>query len=268
MKYLDNLTISDIQARCSDASYERGEQYYNLVEHRLRLPDGLEARVSGSSVYRITIHEAKQGLITMCSCPYNWGGDCKHIVATLLNWIRQPERFITTEDLKTALNKRKKADLVALLDDICRIYPHLVDEFGLLTSTADYDPELAIQQIFSDLEPPGEIDDAEALARMDAVARQADRLADQGQGEIAREAYYLLTLYCKDFCEEYGSGEIFPDSIPYDFAVAYQNLALQQLDNHTHIIEQEMRKLLSGDWAPEILGIEDAIHEVWKALGM
>lgn len=28
-----------------------------------------------------------------CTCPYDWGGACKHVVALLLTYIHQPEAF-------------------------------------------------------------------------------------------------------------------------------------------------------------------------------
>jgi len=85
----------------------------------------------------------------------------------------------------------------------------------------------------------------EAVARMETVARQAD---------------------CVHFCEAYGAHDIFPLNIPYDFAVAYQALALAQIDDHTKAIEGEVQKMLRGEWVPEILGIEEPLMEVLGAL--
>lgn len=56
--------------------------------------------------------------------------------------------------------------------------------------------------------------------------------------------------------------------IPYDFAVAYRDLALEQLEEHGNAIETEVRDLLSGGWAPEMLGIDDPLMKVWVALGL
>jgi hypothetical protein len=103
---------------------------------------------------------------------------------------------------------------------------------------------------------------------METVARQAQRLAGRGQGDVARRAYYVLTQNCVDFCQEYGADDIFPLNIPYDFAVAYRDLALSQLEKHTKAIEKEVRRMLKGDWAPEMLGIEEPLLEIWDALGL
>jgi len=106
------------------------------------------------------------------------------------------------------------------------------------------------------------------VARMETVARHAARLARQGQGDVARRAYYALTRRCVRFCEAYGAHDIFPLNIPYDFAVAYRDLALAQLEEHVEAIEAEVREMLRGDWAPEMLGIEEPLMEVCVALGL
>jgi len=40
--------------------------------------------VTGTSDYRVTIRIDKESVESSCTCPYDWGGCCKHIVATLL----------------------------------------------------------------------------------------------------------------------------------------------------------------------------------------
>jgi hypothetical protein len=153
-----------------------------------------------------------------------------------LAWLHEPGSFRVPADFRAALASRSQEELVDLLSDICVVYPHLVDEFGLLGEAADYDPEAVVTDIFAELVPPGSIYEDEAVARMETVARHADRLARQDQGHVARRAYYTLTVHCKNFCEDYGSHEIFPVNIPYDFAAAYRDLALDQLEEHTTAI--------------------------------
>lgn len=169
-------------------------------------------------------------------------------------------------DLQAALTARSKEELVAVLADVCAVYPHLVDEFGLLGEPAEYDPEAVVAEIFADLDPPGGISADEGVARMETVARHAARLARQDQGEVARRAYYALTSHCVGFCEAYGADDIFPSNIPYDFAVAYQDLALAQLEEGAEAIEAEVQDMLQGDWAPEMLGIKEPLMKVWDAL--
>jgi hypothetical protein len=269
-KRLDQLTEADVQARCTEAVLGRGWNYYTsgAIRQRTRLDDGLEAHVAGTHVYRVTVRETSGGLWASCTCPYNWGGDCKHVIATLLAWLHEPESFRAASDIRAALAARSKKELVAILADVCAVYPHLVDEFNLLGEGTEYDPEAVVEDIFAALHPPGEIDIDEGVSRMETVARHAARLARQGQGDVARRAYYVLVRECVSFCEDYGAHDIFPLNIPYDFAAAYQELALGQLEEHTKAIEREVRRMLRGDWAPEMLGVEEALAEVWGALGL
>jgi hypothetical protein len=103
---------------------------------------------------------------------------------------------------------------------------------------------------------------------MENVMRHATRLARENEGEVARRACYALIRRCVGFCEAYGAHDIFPLNIPYDFAVAYRDLALAQLEEHADTIETEVRDMLRGNWAPEMLGIEEPLMEVWAELGL
>jgi len=268
---LTGLSGADIRARCSEASFDRGRRYYTggAVQQRIRSDDGIEAQVAGASMYRVTVKAATSGRFsTYCTCPYDWDGECKHIVATLLAWMNEPESFRTAADLQTALAARSKEALADILADICTIYPHLVDDFGLLGGVIEYDPDAVVDAIFTDMDPPGPIDIDEAVARMEMVARRAERFARQGQGELARRAYYTLTHNCVHFCESYGAHDVFPSHIPYVYAEAYRGLVLEQLGDHANVIEQEVRDMLRGEWAPEFLGVVEALDEVWFELGL
>lgn len=96
----------------------------------------------------------------------------------------------------------------------------------MLGEPSDYDPKAIVDEIFAALEPPGVTSVEEIVSRMETVARQADRLARQGQGDMARRAYYSLTRGCVDFCEAYGAHDLFPPDIPYGYAVTYRDLAI------------------------------------------
>jgi hypothetical protein len=50
--------------------------------------------------------------------------------------------------------------------------------------------------------------------------------------------------------------------------VAYRDLALGQLEEHAEVIESEVRDMLRGDWAPELLGVEEPLMELWIGLGL
>ncbi len=75
--------------------FGRGEQYARsgAVRSLIARGDTLEARVEGSEYepYRVQIGWDAAGITSAtCTCPYDWGGWCKHIVATLLVYLQAP----------------------------------------------------------------------------------------------------------------------------------------------------------------------------------
>ncbi|MFD0463370.1 SWIM zinc finger domain-containing protein [Microvirga aerilata] len=76
--------------------FERGREYWHhgAVSALVRRGDELTAEVEGSESvpYRVTIRLHDGGIAkASCTCPYDWGGCCKHIVATLLAWADDPD---------------------------------------------------------------------------------------------------------------------------------------------------------------------------------
>jgi uncharacterized Zn finger protein len=81
------LGLDKIKELCTKASFERGQRY--LEEGRVKIrevsPSKITAVVAGTSNYRVEVNlEDKKGVFATCTCPYDWEGYCKHIVATLL----------------------------------------------------------------------------------------------------------------------------------------------------------------------------------------
>ncbi len=83
-----NLTEATVRRLATAQSFERGEDYYyrSAVYDIVRRGDTLQTEVEGSQYepYQVTIELDAAGITsTYCSCPYDWGGVCKHIVAVL-----------------------------------------------------------------------------------------------------------------------------------------------------------------------------------------
>jgi len=70
---------------CSEASFERGVGYFEdgRVEIREANPSRVIATVIGTDDYTVEVDLGDE-LSATCDCPYDYGGYCKHIVATLL----------------------------------------------------------------------------------------------------------------------------------------------------------------------------------------
>lgn len=83
---MDYPTREEIRGLCTEQSFERGVNYH----HRGRIQeldiDGEEIRatVRGSRDYDVSIDVENDTIRTYCSCPYDYAGDCKHVVAVLL----------------------------------------------------------------------------------------------------------------------------------------------------------------------------------------
>ncbi|WP_445240340.1 SWIM zinc finger family protein [Microcoleus vaginatus] len=94
---IPKLSETTIEHHTSAQSLKRGEAYYlaGNVIRAVRRGNMVQAVVEGSEVepYRVTLPFDDAGLAStlFCTCPYDNGGWCKHIVATLLLCLRQPE---------------------------------------------------------------------------------------------------------------------------------------------------------------------------------
>jgi len=81
---LDESTIRD---DCTDAVFERGQNYRDegRIRQLDRFGDLVTATVSGSKLYDATIEFDGRNIDTRCTCPYDGRGNCKHVVAVLLD---------------------------------------------------------------------------------------------------------------------------------------------------------------------------------------
>ena len=262
---LDDLTLFDIQRDYGgSAVYERGEDYYRrgLVQDRVRTGDGLRARVMGTQTYVVNIREHEGELLASCSCPYglHWGGDCKHIIATLLAWVQEPESFRRVADWRAVLAAKSKEELLQILTDICQAYPHLIEEYGLEVEEPEtYDPQAAVRSVFQAYEPPYGIDNDEMLRRLQLIARKAASFEERGQHDLARRTYFALIMGCLNCADDYGTGEMFPDDIPYEYAERYVEIV--QKHGRTPEVERELAAMLRSEMG-EVMGVADVLWEL------
>lgn len=134
------INESMIRQNVSDKSFERGKEYVRSQAVRdLFLRDQiLQASVAGSTYYRVSIGFSDRGIQSAkCSCPYDFGGWCKHIVAVLLVGMEQPQ----IEERPSLAKMMDKLDLEQtrkLIHNLATQSPDLVDlidiQIQLLTS--------------------------------------------------------------------------------------------------------------------------------------
>jgi len=80
---IPEITEDIINGLASGASLTKGYSYFHSgAVVKLWIEDGVyKAHVEGSELYTVTISGKKGSIQTDCTCPYDWGGVCKHVVA-------------------------------------------------------------------------------------------------------------------------------------------------------------------------------------------
>jgi uncharacterized Zn finger protein len=117
------LSEASIRQQATSQSFSRGENYYwdGAVLSLIRRGNVVHAEVAGSQYqpYRVKVTGDEGGVTNaFCSCPYDWGGWCKHIVAVLLTCLREPDRI---EERPTLDEQLADLDREQLLDVLLRL---------------------------------------------------------------------------------------------------------------------------------------------------
>jgi uncharacterized Zn finger protein len=93
---MNTLTEDMIRSYTSDQSFERGHEYYHsgTIYNAIREGNTLLADCEGTYTYHLRVELDEGGIQSAsCTCPYEFGGYCKHIVALLLTYVHQPGEF-------------------------------------------------------------------------------------------------------------------------------------------------------------------------------
>lgn len=129
---LPQISESTIRQYAAEESFQRGQAYYQrgaVIALALR-GTTLEADVEGSEPvpYRVQVVLDTGGITEAgCTCPYDWGGWCKHIVAALLACINEPEAVEERAPIDASLSGLDREQLQALLLHLVEREPHLAD---------------------------------------------------------------------------------------------------------------------------------------------
>lgn len=191
---------SDVRALATVESFTRGQESFRrgAVSSLERRGERIIAEVEGSelSPYAVTIELYDGGLAaTRCSCSYDWGGACKHIVAALLKYREAPGAVAQRPSL---------ADMVADVDRQALI--------ALLVKRAGQDPGLE-PWLEAELETgrPGATAKVATAVDSELVRRQAERLLSGGYsrrrrwdddvGAVDEEAFAALIDNARPFLD-------------------------------------------------------------------
>ena len=165
---MDAPSRDEIRSLCTEQSFERGVNYYQ--EDRVQNVDidggEIRATVRGSSYYDVAIDIVDDAIRTHCTCPYDYAGDCKHIVAVLLTVAdRDGETEGTTADdtegtlsanvdLDSLVADMTADELRSFLLDVVADEPGIRDRLlayaGADTGKTVYDYKQEIDRLFDD----------------------------------------------------------------------------------------------------------------------
>lgn len=139
------LTDKNIKGLASENSFRRGKEYFHggTVSELVQRGETLTAEVEGSEYfpYEIKVQLHQGGIAdASCSCPYEWGGYCKHIVAVLLSYTKTPEAVKKREPVVEKLKELDAPQLLSLLTRLSESVPRLEDrieaELAIIMATA------------------------------------------------------------------------------------------------------------------------------------
>jgi hypothetical protein len=162
----------EIRSLCTHQSYERGVNYHNQgrIQELAVNDDELTATVRGTHDYEASITVDDGGVRNYyCSCPYDYAGACKHVIAVLLAANeREPEHATSGDshmaaestslsaatEVQTLLEETPPEDLrtflLDLIEDDHDIHDRFVAFAGEDTENTVHDYKQEINRLFED----------------------------------------------------------------------------------------------------------------------
>ena len=210
-----NITEDQIQDRCTKKVFSRGEGYFydEAIENPMFHGWTLSANCQGSedTPYHVSVELPPTGIAdAACSCPYDWGGDCKHIVALLLTYVYEPDEIHSIEPVLTAIAEKPRATLLSIISELLEREPALVpivktytdsvveSQFGdtptastVVASATSTVYREQIDRLFGD----GFLEQHQlhaVIAQLTALQEHAESLAQTGATEFAMSILYAL----------------------------------------------------------------------------
>ena len=140
---MPTLTESIIRTFATEQSFERGREYYRsgAIYNTIRQGNILRAECVGNEIYHLRVELDEAGIRSAtCTCPYDFGGYCKHIVALLLTYIHQGGEFTERKPVPVLLEDVEKTTLITLLAKLIdrdpKLYHWLETSLPLALATA------------------------------------------------------------------------------------------------------------------------------------
>jgi uncharacterized Zn finger protein len=152
--------------------------------------------------YHVRVTLGDQGVIeASCTCQYDFGGDCKHIVALLLTYLNKPGQFEQRPPIAESLASRDKDSLIALIHKMIDRYPDLealidLPVPGQTKRNMPVDTTAFRKQMRYALRNYGGWGDRTAESTVNSIIETAGEFADKGDWRSASAIYRTVIDEC------------------------------------------------------------------------
>jgi uncharacterized Zn finger protein len=203
-----------IQEHASPESFRRGEDYYRqgAVLSLTRRDNVLDAEVAGSDLapYTVRVSFDEAGITSAtCSCPYEWGGWCKHIVAALLACLHEPEtvrELPALEETLSTLDRDRLRNLLLKLVDRDPSLAGVIEGELSLPAPSEARPvntEAIRRRIRTGIHTPGYTDPYDDYRHSGGDLDEARRILDGAWSFIRADDVRSALLVLEAITEEY-----------------------------------------------------------------
>lgn len=245
-QWLDHYTDSDV--------YQRGKTYRSAVELLLKQGNRYTAQVSGTRLYKVEIIDKDDYPTATCTCPYTYGGFCKHIVAVALEIIDEnfeESKIINLSENVNLLNPEIKLDTNNFYHNIFLKAPERKQKeflFNLFSQN-----EEVCKQFYSFMYPP-----PRPLSNKFDIGELSHEIADS-INDIDIDDYQQDTNEYNEYDEEYD--EYDEDYSDYD-SDGFEEVIIEKLKVYQARITEQVDKGNGLDSAKIMLAIYEAAYLV------
>jgi len=148
---IPELLETHYRDRTTPKVFQRGEQYYHsgAVVSCCSRGNTIQATVEGNEVepYRVNLQFDRAGIKQAnCTCAYTFEGWCKHIVATALLCLHQPETIQERPSLEQLLDQLNLVQTQGLIQKLVAKQPELIDDIdNIVTQITQPIPQAPIR---------------------------------------------------------------------------------------------------------------------------
>lgn len=267
------LTEATVRELARSKSYQRGQSYYErgAVRTVVRRGETVRADVEGSQYqpYTVTLTFDDAGVAqTDCSCPYDYGGICKHRVAVLLTCLRDPDRIREKPPLSELVVAVDEDTLQELVVELADSRPELIEwiETRLPTTENAADDTAGTVNIQSirnraehALPKPGQQGHNDGYAEADRMATELADLIAQAEQALAAEDGETAVDILEAITDVLATNR-WPDLLPHDATQLYETIATLGDTFTEALLMVELDGSERDDWAERLNKWDDTIR--------